>query len=190
LTRHDARPSSSGLNLRWLEAEVLVVRGELAQAEQLLRDTIALRRRHHGPSGELAIDLLRYGRLMNQLGRPAEGFTALRSATPIAAEYFGEESEANLQVRIAMVEVLAALGRVDEAQAILDRTTPLANRMHQNYLLQARYLRSRAALHLSRGARGQAVADLNAAEAIARKAGRGADLFVQESAIIRKQLLP
>ena len=188
LTRRGAPPSSSGLNLRWLEAEVLVVRGEPGQAEGLLRDTIAQRRRHHGPSGELAIDLLRYGRLLNQLDHPAEGLTALRTAAPIAADYFGEQSEANMQVRIATAEALAALGRVDEAQAIFDLVTRSINRLRPNDLLQARYLRSRAALRVARGDPGPAATDLNAAESIARKAGRGADLFRQETAVIRKRL--
>jgi non-specific serine/threonine protein kinase/serine/threonine-protein kinase len=188
LTRRDARPSSSGLNLRWLEAEVLVVRGEPAQAEQLLRDTIALRRRHRGPSGELAIDLLRYGRLLNQLDRAAEGLAVLRTAAPIATEYFGDGSDANLQIRIATVEALAALGRVQEAQRVFDLVTQTTNSLRHNDLLQARYLRSRAALHFARGDVDLAIADLNATEIKVRNAGRGADLFRRETAVIRGRL--
>ncbi len=188
LTRRDAPPSSSGLNLRWLEAEVLIVRGQIEAAEALLRDTIALRRRHHGASGELAIDLLRYGRLLNQLDRSAEALNALNAAAPIAVDYFGAQSDATMQVHIAATEALAVLGRTAEAAAIFAQVDRSIGDAGQNSLLRARYLRSRAALHLARGEVAPATANLNAADAIARKASRGADLFTRESAAIRKKL--
>jgi non-specific serine/threonine protein kinase/serine/threonine-protein kinase len=180
--------SSSALNLRWLEAEVLVLRGETGRAEALLRDTIAQRRRQHGKTGELAIDLLRYGRLLNQLDRPAEAWAALRATMPIVTDYYGGHSAAMLQVRVAAVEALATLGRLDESRLMLAIVDRSAHLVRQDNLLQARYLRSRAALRLANGEPGATLSDLNAAEAIARKAGRGSDLFVLENAAIRKRL--
>jgi serine/threonine protein kinase len=179
--------SSSALNLRWLEAEVLVLRGETSQAETLLRNTIALRRRQHGATGELAIDLLRYGRLLNQLERPTEAWTVLRAAAPIATDYYGARSAAILQIRVAAVETLAMVGRIGECRALLARISPSFSKVRQDPLLQARYLRGRAALQLASGNAPAAISELDAAEVVARRAGRGADLFALETAPIRKR---
>jgi len=194
LTRGDAKltggksSSSSALNLRWLEAEVLVLRGETGRAEALLRDTIMQRRRQHGATGELAIDLLRYGRLLNQLERPAQAWTALRNAMPIAAEYYGDQSAAILQIRVAAIEALAMIGHVSDGRALLKLVDPSFRHAHKDNLLQARYLRSRAALYLATGDIAKAMPDLSAAEMNARKAGRGGDLFTLETGAIRKRL--
>jgi tetratricopeptide (TPR) repeat protein len=181
LTQRDEPPSPSGLSLRWLEAEALVLHGDSASAERLLRDTIGERRRFYGTPGELAIDLLRYARLLHQRGRSADALPALREAAPIAAEYFGLRSDATLQVRIAEAEVLAALGRADDATTILASLAPSTTRLSQNSLLRARFLRCRSMVSLARGDRHAAALDLTAADRIARRHGRGADLFRQET---------
>lgn len=184
LTRQGGPPSASGLSLRWLEAEVLVLRGDAQGAEGLLRDTIAERRRHHGTPGELAIDQLRYGRLLNQLNRPAEAVPVLRQAVPTAADYFGAQSDASMQVRIAEAEALVALGRADEAGTTLAGIAGSADLLSPHSLLRARYLRSRALLSLARGELPSASTDLRAADRIARSNGRGADLFRLETRMI------
>ncbi len=187
LTGHKSS-SSSALNLRWLEAEVLMLRSETGRAEALLRDTIIQRRRQHGATGELAIDLLRYGRLLNQQERPAEAWAALRNAMPIATEYYGDQSVAILQIRVAAIEALAMMGRASDSEALLKHVDqPIRNARRDN-LLQARYLRGRAAVRLAAGSLAQAASDLSAAETSARKAGRGGDLFALETAAIRKRL--
>ncbi|WP_447725973.1 protein kinase domain-containing protein [Sphingomonas koreensis] len=182
--------SSSALNLRWLEAEVLALRGDAERAEALLRDTVAQRKRQHGATGELAIDLLRHGRLLNQLERPAEAWAALHNAIPIAADYYGGQSAAILQIRVAGAEALAAMGRVNESQSILAVVERSADRMRRDSLLQARYLRSRATLRLAMGQSGAAMSDIRTAAETARKAGRGADLFTLEAEPIRRRLKP
>ncbi len=88
LSRSDAMQSPAGLTLEKLRASILARRGDIREAEALFRKVASTRRELYGASFSLAVDLLQHGRMLNQLGRPAEALKVVNEARSMAIANF------------------------------------------------------------------------------------------------------
>ena len=72
--------------MRTIEAE------KIARNEALFREVASTRRELYGPSFSLAADLLQHGRMLNQLGRPAEALKVVNEARSMAIATSGQQA--------------------------------------------------------------------------------------------------
>ena len=188
LTHAGGPPSTASLNLRRLLSEVHTREGKLIEADTVLASTIADRRRYYGPSIALAVDLLRYARLLNQQGKYLAALQVLGSAAPMADEYFGVQSHPSRQIRIAQVEAFAMSGRVAEARKLLTSFARPTNDGDLQSLTMARFLRSEAALAFAEGRPGVALDKLRRADATAAKVAANVEYFRAETNDLRRRI--
>ncbi|MDO7841847.1 serine/threonine-protein kinase [Sphingomonas immobilis] len=185
-----AHPHSEGaLNLHRLSAELMIRQGQTAAAADIFRLLIADRRRYFGPGIALAVDLLRFARLFNQVGKPAKALTLLSAAAPMAIEHFGEADKTTLLVRAAQIEALIDLDRLTEARALAEKVANPEQHLDSDTLALARYRRSRAALTFALGDPTAARNILITADDAAAKLGKGSrEYFLRETLPIRRRL--
>lgn len=171
LSRSDAMRSPAGLTLEKLRASIMARRGNIVGAEALFRKVAATRRELYGPSFSLAVDLLQHGRLLNQLGRPAEALTTVDEARSMASEHFGQKGSLLLLIDLARAEALLGLDRTVDAQAVLKGVTPSVAEYGKQSVENGTLLLVRAQAALKIGDRAAAVAAIDDAEAIFRALG-------------------
>ncbi|ATY31158.1 hypothetical protein CVN68_03485 [Sphingomonas psychrotolerans] len=119
LAGNEQQYSNGALNLMRLEAGLATRQGDLGAAAALLSKVVAERRARAGRSTALAVDLLRYARLLNLQGQPRKALQLLDEALPISAEHIGPETPATLLIELARADALSDLGRVENAERLL-----------------------------------------------------------------------
>ena len=163
-------------------------RGDVAAAEAIFRRTATARRLLFGRPYGLAIDLLRHGGTLNQLGRPAEALQALDEAEPIAIDTFGAGSQAALMIGLLRAEALALLDRLDEAEQTLAKVAPGLRKPAQQSVLKGSLFKTEALLALKRGDLVASSAALDEAETIFAKLGPSAAAPARGIEPLRQQI--
>jgi non-specific serine/threonine protein kinase/serine/threonine-protein kinase len=187
LSRSDAMRSPAGLTLGKLRASILARHGDIAGAEALFRKVAGTRRELYGPSFSLAVDLLQHGRMLNQLGRPAEALQIVDEARSMAAEQFGPKGSLLQLIDLARAEALLRLGRVAEAQAVLAAVEPGMREYGKQSVENGALLLVRAQAAFKRGDRSAAAARLDEADAIFRALGPAGAAYLQNVEALRRE---
>ncbi|MGH6612762.1 protein kinase domain-containing protein [Sphingomonas sp.] len=188
LTRRNQGHSSAAISLLRAEADIAARRGDNIAAERMMHRTVSDRRVMYGRSLELAVDLLYHGRLLNQMGRPAEALAALDEAAPMAIEHFGAWSRPSVQVILARIEALASLGRVGDASSALTQIEPDLRRAGLQSLDYGVYLRTRGIIRLAERRFDECRADLDAADVIFTAKASAGEAYKARTIKIRQQL--
>jgi len=188
LARSSARQSPAGLTLSQLRGGIAARRGDLAGAAGIFHQVAATRRALYGRSYSLAVDLLQEGRLLVQLGRPAEALPILTEAQGIATDYFGASGEPALLAGLARTEALGALGRSADADAALADVAPALRRHGVNSVDNGALLLVQARLALLRDNKPDATTFLKRAEAIFATLGPAGSGYQWVLAAVRRDL--
>ena len=186
--RTDQSESQAGLSLMQAKAGIAARDGDVAAAERLLRRAVAIRRQRFGPSFGLAVDLLQHGRMLTQVGRPAEGLAELDEAAPMATEFFGRDTPPTLMIGQARADALALLGRLDEAERALGAVSVGLAAGGPDGVMAGIALRSRAIIALKRGRLDEADVALTAADRVFRKVGPAAVLYMRGTEPLRAEI--
>ena len=162
-------------------------RGDIAGAEALFGTVAATRRELYGPSFSLAVDLLQHGRMLNQLGQPAEALKAIDEARSMAAEHFGPKGSLPLLIDLSRADALIGLDRIAEAQATLAAVEPRMREYGKDSIENGSLLLVRAQIAFKQGDAVAAVATLNEAEKIFRSMGPAGAGYLQNVEALKRQ---
>lgn len=187
IARSGDENSGSDLNIRQLKALRLIRLGKPAEAEPLLIALVAQRRATLGESAGLAVDLVQLSRAQMPLGKYAAARKALEEAYPMAADNLSPKALPTIIIGAALAEARAETGDVAGAQALIDQLQPLFDAMPPG--LPAAVLgRARAILRLKQRRVAEARREIDAADAIFRKAGPSGIPYLQSVAALRKRI--
>ncbi|NIJ37180.1 non-specific serine/threonine protein kinase/serine/threonine-protein kinase [Sphingopyxis panaciterrae] len=187
LSRSDAMRSPAGLTLEKLRASILARRGDIAGAEALFGKAAAMRRELYGPSYSLAVDLLQHGRMLNQLGRPAEALKSIDEARTMAVTNFGPKGSLLQLIDLARAEALLRLDRNSEAQAVLIEVEPKIREYGRQSAENGALLLVRSQIDARNGRRAAAAAVLDEAQAIFRALGPAGAGYLQSVDALRRE---
>jgi serine/threonine protein kinase len=111
------------------EAGVLELgRGNLAEAERLMRRSLEFKRRKFGRHALVAGELNNLGSVLEDLKRPAQAESAYREALDIGLATLGEEHDVVTATMNNIGLLISNLGRADEAQVFLRRALSIDER--------------------------------------------------------------
>jgi eukaryotic-like serine/threonine-protein kinase len=188
LARTGQMQSPASLVLKHQRGVIAWRRGDVAAAEAIFRRTAETRRTLYGRSYGLAVDLLRQGGTLNQLGRPAEALQVLDEAEPIAVDTFGAGSQAALMVGLTRAESLSLLDRPDEAEQALAKVAPGLRKPAQQSTLKGALRKTEALLAFKRGDLAASSAALDDAQAIFAAIGPAANASARGIDSLRQQI--
>lgn len=159
--------------------------GDLAAAEPLLREAVALRRRFYGPSAATAALLNNYGKLLLQQSRADAALPVLQDAAAMGAQFAGHGSLHHVAALAAVAEAQLDLGHRDagagDASAALEAALATLGPDHIGTALASLTM---ARLRLEQQQPHAAATLLDAVERIAVAAGpSGARLLSQATAL-------
>lgn len=187
LSRSGTLQSPAGLTLMQLRGSIAARRGHIERAEAIFRKAVATRRELYGKSYSLAVNLLQHGKLLTELGRPAEALPIIDEAQAMAREYFGTKGSLTLLTGLARAEALIAMDRIREAESAL---APIDSEIQNLGLESADYaslLLTQAMLALKRGDLKGAKVKIDRADAISRKLGSGGSALQRPIKSLRTQ---
>lgn len=187
IARSGDENSGSDLNIRQLKALRLIRLGKPAEAEPLLIALVAQRRATLGESAGLAVDLVQLSRAQMPLGKYAAARKALEEAYPMAADNLSPKALPTIIIGAALAEARAETGDLAGAQALINQLKPLFDAMPPG-LPAAVLSRARAILRLKQGRLAEARKEIDAADAIFRKAGPSGIPYLQSVAALRKRI--
>jgi non-specific serine/threonine protein kinase/serine/threonine-protein kinase len=186
LSQSDAMRSPAGLTLEKLRASILARRGDIIGAEALFGKVATTRRELYGPSYSLAVDLLQHGRMLNQLGRPAEALKNIDEARLMAVTNFGAKGSLLQLIDLARAEALLRLDRSAEAQAVLSAVKPKIREYGRQSVESGAFLLVQAQID-ARNGRTTAATILDEAEAIFRSLGPAGAGYLQNVDALRRE---
>lgn len=172
--------SNGALNLMRLEAGLATRRGDFTGAATLLAKVVAERRIRAGRSTALAVDLLRYAKVLNLQGHPREALGLLDEALPVSAEHIGPDTPATSLIQLARADALTDLGRVDEAERVLATVSARLAGQKPVETTHAVALMVHARVALARGDLAGGRAALQAAKAAFAQIGPAASLYAPD----------
>ncbi|MBB5206557.1 serine/threonine-protein kinase [Chiayiivirga flava] len=93
---------------------------DLASAEEYFARALAVRRDAYGPSAATAALIGNYARVLQRRGRVADALVLVEEAEPMALQLSGTGSPLTAALRATRAELLLALERHDDCDAVLD----------------------------------------------------------------------
>ncbi|MDV3455845.1 serine/threonine-protein kinase [Sphingomonas sp. HF-S4] len=161
---------SNGVTVVYMaQSEIAIQKREFARAESLIRRSVAIERRVNGRSLVLADYLSRDGQILTMMDRPNEALQALNEASHIARNFDSSSSRLNSKIDTAKIEALAKLGRLGEAEKLLQVATANLSDIPGRQLNQGLLLRARAVLRIAQGRLVEASSDIDAATAVFKR---------------------
>ncbi len=127
-------------------------RGRVAEAEQMWRDAIAMRRELYGPSTALAALSTNLARLLLVQERQVEALPIIEDSLAVALAFAGDGSSVTIILRQSRALALTLVDRVPEAMAEIEHAlAAAAEAFGARHLYQAFGLSVRAQVHMFSG---------------------------------------
>lgn len=165
--------------------------GRAGEAEPLLRQALALRRRLYGPSAATAALLNNYGKLLLLSGRAAESLPVLSEAATMGARFAGVGSMHHVAALSGVAEAQLQGGDATRAEATAREALAAADaRLGKRHPGTASPRLALARVHAARGETRAAMALLDEVDAIAAAAGPIGQRIAAQSAQVRGSLSP
>ena len=182
--RLDETPDALNTLNNWGAMEVAA--GRAGEAEPLLRQALALRRRLYGPSAATAALLNNYGKLLLLSGRPAEALPQLSEAATMGARFAGVGSMHHVAALSGVAEAQLQVGDPVRADATAREALAAASeRLGKGHPGTAAPRLALARVHAARGETRAALALLDEVDAIAAGAGPIGERIATQSAQVR-----
>ncbi|WP_181832652.1 serine/threonine-protein kinase [Bosea caraganae] len=181
--------SATGIGVMNNRAAIAFQRGDVAAAEGMWREVIALRRELYGPSIALAALQLNLGRLLLTTGRAEEALPVLEEALAIGTAFAGETSPVTIMLRQSRGLGLLVRDRDGEAAVEIDKALAAsAQAFGAQHIYYGMALSVRAQLYLRAADWTRARADIDASEAILDRAGPAGAVHLVEVRKLREIL--
>lgn len=165
--------------------------GRAGEAEPLLRQALALRRRLYGPSAATAALLNNYGKLLLLSGRAAESLPVLSEAATMGARFAGVGSMHHVAALSGVAEAQLQAGDATRAEATAREALAAADaRLGKRHPGTASPRLALARVHAARGETRAALALLDEVDTIAAAAGPIGQRIAAQSAQVRGSLSP
>mgnify|MGYP003582236474 FL=1 len=165
--------------------------GRTGEAEPLLRQALALRRRLYGPSAATAALLNNYGKLLLLSGRAAGALPLLSEAATMGARFAGVGSMHHVAALSGVAEAQLKTGDTVRAEATAREALAAADeRLGKGHPGTASPRLALARVHAARGETRPALALLDETDAIAAAAGPIGQRIAAQSAQLRGGLIP
>lgn len=162
-----------------------------AEAEQLFRKALSVRRSLFGPSAALAALLNNLGKLQLLQGKPADALPKLEEAVQLAQRYAGEDSINALAAMAGLGEAQAGTGAHAAAKATLDEMEGhVATHFGKSHILTAIAHLSQARRLAAAGETAAALKRLDSADAVLDGLGPQAGTYRPQVAALREKLKP
>lgn len=98
--------------------------GRLHEAGELMRDAVAIERKHGGDSPDFAVTLANYGMLLGETGDYAQALPPLREAYAITRAHYHDSNLLTHRRRFDLAEILIVAGHAAEALPLLQAAVP------------------------------------------------------------------
>ncbi len=157
----------------------------LEDSERIVATTRAL----YGESDKLASALHNRGLVLARVERNEEALAALREARQVASGHSGDEGPIAIGSRVAMAELLARMGLVEQAEALIRSTLGVIDeRYAAQPSMRAAAQRALAYLHLASGRRDEARSAMDAAVTLYAGLGPAGEAQIRLMAPLRAAL--
>lgn len=167
----------------------LVMQDRAAECTDDYAQLVELTRTLYGDSDKLATALHGRAVVLARVGRPAEALPLFEQARQMARTYTGGESLLSANIDFATAEVLARVGRVDEAAAMVDAALAIANaRYAAAPTLLAAGHRAKARVELAAGQRQNAREQYGQSVQLYEKAGPAGAAYIRLMASLKAEI--